>query len=119
VRIFTAGASGVIGPRLVLLLIKEGHTVAEMTRSPDKASVLRTLGAEPVVCDVSDTTALTRPLVDFRPGPGTYYQDSPPDPPRIHLDDASRQTLPSLAAPPGVTLVVDDRATAGNPDTGP
>jgi hypothetical protein len=30
-------------------------------------------------------------------GPGTYYQDSAPDTPRIHLDDAARQTLPSLA----------------------
>jgi hypothetical protein len=45
-------------------------------------------------------------------GPGTYYQDSPPDPPRIHVHDAARQTLPSLAVPPRVTLVVDDRATA-------
>lgn len=202
-RIFIAGASGVIGTRLVSLLVKQGHTVAGMTRSPDKASALRALGAEPVICDVFDTAALTGALAGFRPdvvfhqltdlperaedipsfgernsrirgegtrnllaaaaaagagriiaqsisweqpidrgraataeheraildaggvvirygqfwGPGTYYQDSPPDPPRIHVDDAARQRLPSLAAPPGVTLVVDDRA--GGPDARP
>ena len=43
-------------------------------------------------------------------GPGTYYETGPPDPPRIHVDDAARQTLPALAAPPGVTIVADDRA---------
>lgn len=42
-------------------------------------------------------------------GPGTYYETAPP-PPRIHVDDAARQTLPSLAAPPGLTVVIDDRA---------
>ena len=43
-------------------------------------------------------------------GPGTYYPDAPPPPPRVSLDEAARQTLAALAAPPGVTLVVDDRA---------
>ena len=43
-------------------------------------------------------------------GPGTYYPGAPPEPPRIHADDAARQTLPALAAPPGVTIVADDRA---------
>ena len=36
----------------------------------------------------------------------------PPDPPRIHVDDAARLTLPSLRVPAGVTIVVDDRALA-------
>jgi nucleoside-diphosphate-sugar epimerase len=54
VRIFIAGSSGVIGTRLIPLLIKEGHTIAGMTRSPDKASML---GAEAVVCDVFDDAA--------------------------------------------------------------
>jgi len=44
-------------------------------------------------------------------GPGTYYPAAPPNPPRIHVDDAARQTLPALGAPPGVTIVADDRAT--------
>jgi hypothetical protein len=43
-------------------------------------------------------------------GPGTFYPGAPPQPPRIHVDDAARLTLPTLAVPPGVTIVADDRA---------
>jgi nucleoside-diphosphate-sugar epimerase len=35
-RVFVAGASGVIGVRLVPLLVAAGHEVAGMTRSPGK-----------------------------------------------------------------------------------
>jgi nucleoside-diphosphate-sugar epimerase len=48
VRIFIAGATGVIGVRLVPLLVADGHTVAGMTRSADKAGRLGELGAKPV-----------------------------------------------------------------------
>jgi hypothetical protein len=51
-------------------------------------------------------------------GPGTYYQTAPPDSPRIHVDDAARQTLPALAAPPGLTIVADDRAASPGPPLG-
>jgi uncharacterized protein YbjT (DUF2867 family) len=58
-RIFLAGATGVIGVRLIPLLVGEGHQVAGMTRSPAKNELLRDLGAEPVVCDVYDAEALS------------------------------------------------------------
>jgi len=209
VRIFVAGATGVIGVRLVPLLAADGHVVAGMTRSARNAGLLAELGAQPVVCDVFDADALTRALVSFAPyvvfhqltdlpddagdlaafsdrndrmrgegtrnllaaadaaraerviaqsiswelpsasrravtaaheravlaangvvirygqlyGPGTYYPGVPPEPPRIHVDDAARRTLPALAAPAGVTIVADDRAqpaSAGEqPDRGP
>jgi nucleoside-diphosphate-sugar epimerase len=195
-RIFVAGATGVIGIRLVRLLVAGGHTVAGMTRSAGKVGLLRELGAEPVVCDVFDQAALTQAVSAFCPevvfhqltdlpdeaadlgrfsdrndrmrrdgtrnlldaataakaqrtiaqsiswelptesrraitasheravlqaggvvirygqlyGPGTFYETAPPEPPRIHVDDAARMTLPALAVPPGVTIVVDDRA---------
>jgi nucleoside-diphosphate-sugar epimerase len=202
VRIFVAGASGVIGTRLVPLLVAEGHVVAGMTRSSGKAGLLAGLGAEPIVADVFDADALTRAVVSFAPevvfhqltdlpdnaadiaafgdrndrvrgegtrnllaaaaaaragrviaqsiswelpsaahraataaheravletggvvirygqlyGPGTYYPSAPPDPPRIHVDDAARQSLPALTAPTGVTLVADDRAARNERD---
>ena len=202
-RIFVAGASGVIGARLVPLLVAEGHVVAGMTRSAAKAGLLAGMGAEPVVADVFDTQALTQAVVSFAPevifhqltdlpdnageiaaygdrndrmrsegtrnllaaaaaagaarviaqsiswelpsaprravtaaheravlaaggvvirygqlyGPGTYYPSAPPGPPRIHVDDAARQSLPALTAPAGVTLVADDRA-AGDHEAG-
>jgi nucleoside-diphosphate-sugar epimerase len=67
VRIFVAGASGVIGVRLVPLLVAAGHAVAGMTRSPDKAAALRELGAAPVVCDVYDADALRGAVEVFAP----------------------------------------------------
>jgi nucleoside-diphosphate-sugar epimerase len=196
VRIFVAGASGVIGSRLVPLLVADGHAVAGMTRSAHKVRLLRELGAEPVVCDVFDADALTRAVIAFAPdivfdqltdlpdnaadipafsdrnnrirgegtrnllavaaaasagpviaqsiswelpgesgraataeheravlraggvvirygqlyGPGTYYETTQPEPPRVHVDDAARQTVPAIGVPAGVTIVVDDRA---------
>ena len=191
-----AGASGVIGSRLVPLLVADGHAVAGMTRSTHKADLLRELGAEPVICDVFDADALTRAVIAFAPdivfhqltdlpdnaadipafsernnrirgegtrnllavaaaasagpviaqsiswelpgesgraataeheravlraggvvirygqlyGPGTYYETTQPEPPRVHVDDAARQTVPAIGVPAGVTIVVDDRA---------
>jgi UDP-glucose 4-epimerase len=66
-RIFLAGASGVIGIRLLPLLVEQGHVVAAMTRSPAKAEQLRRLGGEPVVCDVFDADRLAEAVAGFRP----------------------------------------------------
>jgi nucleoside-diphosphate-sugar epimerase len=66
-RIFVAGASGVIGSRVVPLLVARGDVVAGMTRSSEKTTVLRGLGAEPVVCDVYDADALAGAVSAFEP----------------------------------------------------
>jgi uncharacterized protein YbjT (DUF2867 family) len=192
VRIFLAGASGVIGRRLLPLLVQDGHAVAAMTRSPEKAEHLRALGGEPVVCDVFDAERLVEEVTRFRPeavmhqvtdlpdrldelearaagndrirsegtrnliaaaqaaaadrfvaqsiawhppgdrgkvvdrherqvleidgvvarygrlyGPGTYYEDELPPPPRVQLDEAVRATPPLLDAPSGIVTIVD------------
>ena len=191
-RIFLAGASGVLGVRLVPLLVADGHVVAGMTRSPRKVEMLRGLGAEPVVCDVYDDATLTDLVVAFRPelvmhqltdlpddeaslanagdanarmrregtrnllaaadaaassrflaqsvaweltgsggaakeelertvlavggvvlrygrfyGPGTYHA-KPPEPPRVQIDAAARQTAALLDAPSGIVEVVEE-----------
>ncbi|WP_433579891.1 NAD-dependent epimerase/dehydratase family protein [Nocardia brasiliensis] len=66
-RIFLAGATGVIGTRLVPLLIAAGHEVAGMTRSAGKSEQVRAAGAEPVICDVYDADALTAAVREFGP----------------------------------------------------
>jgi nucleoside-diphosphate-sugar epimerase len=66
-RIFLAGASGVIGTRLIPLLVNAGHTVGGMTRSANKAAMLAKLGAEPIVVDVFDRTALIEAVRNFEP----------------------------------------------------
>jgi uncharacterized protein YbjT (DUF2867 family) len=67
-RVFLAGASGVIGRRLIPLLVKAGYVVGGLTRSADKLDELRLLGAEPIRCDVFDREALIRVVGDFAPG---------------------------------------------------
>jgi nucleoside-diphosphate-sugar epimerase len=52
VKLFLAGASGVLGRRLVPLLVEAGHEVVGLTRSESKRSLLEDLGAEPLVGDV-------------------------------------------------------------------
>ena len=78
-RIFVAGASGVIGVRLVPLLVDAGHEVAGMTRSPDKIDLVRGLGAEPVVCDVYDADVLAREVSAFRPDLVMHQMTDLPD----------------------------------------
>ena len=66
-RIFVAGATGVMGSRLVPLLVAQGHEVAGMTRSAAKAQGLDGLGVTPIVCDVFDLPALTEAVAGFQP----------------------------------------------------
>jgi nucleoside-diphosphate-sugar epimerase len=193
VRIFLAGASGVIGQHLIPLLVDGGHIVGGMTRSPHKTPHLRSLGAEPIVCDVYDRESLTIAVAFFQPdlvlheltdlpddpreinesaalnarirlegtrnliaasqqagvgrilaqsvawamppgpsadavtaleasvlavggtvlrygqfyGPGTYYEHEPPSRPRVHIDEAARQTIAALESTPGTIEIVE------------
>ncbi len=190
-RVFLAGASGVIGLRLVPLLVAAGNEVSAMTRTAAKRPLLRELGAHPVVCDVYDAEALRAAVVSFDPdlvmhqltdlpdtpdripefaarndrirtegtrnllaaaraagahrfmaqsiawlrptggeavaehermvldagglvirygrlyGPGTFYPDTPPAQPRIHVDQAARETVRLMDAEPGVAEAVE------------
>jgi uncharacterized protein YbjT (DUF2867 family) len=67
VRVFLAGASGVIGQRLIPRLVQAGHVVGGMTRSSSKTALLAQLGAEPILCDVFDRDALIQAVRDFNP----------------------------------------------------
>jgi nucleoside-diphosphate-sugar epimerase len=188
-RIFLAGATGVIGSRLLPFMLAEGHIVAAMTRTPTKIDELRTAGATPVLCNVFDQASLTAAVKAFRPdvvvhqltdlpnkveqladflpanarirgegtrnllaaaraasapgflaqsiawgtgpvieahengvtsaggtvlrygmfyGPGTWYEGEPPAPPRIHIDEAVRRTMPFVAGPPGVFTITEE-----------
>jgi nucleoside-diphosphate-sugar epimerase len=63
-RILVAGATGVIGRRLMPLLTRAGHDVIGITRSELKT---RERGAEMVAADVFDAAALTRIMASIRP----------------------------------------------------
>jgi nucleoside-diphosphate-sugar epimerase len=89
-RVFVAGASGVIGMRLMPLLIDEGHAVAGMTRTPERAADLADLGAIPVVCDVYDVNAMTAAVMSFAPEVVIHQLTDLPDDAREIADHAER-----------------------------
>jgi 2-alkyl-3-oxoalkanoate reductase len=67
VRVFVAGASGVIGQYLVPGLISAGHDVTASTRSPAKASRLKDQGATPVIVDGLDRQAVLKAVTAAQP----------------------------------------------------
>jgi nucleoside-diphosphate-sugar epimerase len=66
-RVFVAGAAGVIGQQLLPRLAARGHQVTASTRSPAKAQRLRALGAEPVVLDGLDAMAVGEAVARAEP----------------------------------------------------
>jgi 2-alkyl-3-oxoalkanoate reductase len=66
-RVFVAGATGVIGQYLVPALIAAGHQVTGSTRSPSKAGQLTTAGATPAIVDGLDREAVLRAVKDAQP----------------------------------------------------
>lgn len=65
-RIFLAGAAGVIGRRLVPLLVADGHDVVGTTRSAENAAWLRGMNVTPAVLDIFDADAVMRALMEAR-----------------------------------------------------
>src|SRR4029077_8925841 len=65
-RVFVAGATGVIGRRLLPALRAAGHEPIAMTRSPERAGALTAQGIEAVVCDAYDADGLTRAVAEAR-----------------------------------------------------
>ena len=66
-RVFVAGATGVIGRPLVRQLREAGHEVSGTARSRQGTETIRRLGAEPVIVDALDTEALRRTVIESRP----------------------------------------------------
>lgn len=66
-HIFLAGATGVIGRRIVPVLLAEGHEVTGITRTMSRAEALQATGAMPVVVDAYDRQALMHAVSDAEP----------------------------------------------------
>jgi nucleoside-diphosphate-sugar epimerase len=66
-KIFVAGATGVLGRALVPKLVAAGHDVVGMTRSASKQDLVRSLGASPVVADALDRDAVALAVASAEP----------------------------------------------------
>jgi 2-alkyl-3-oxoalkanoate reductase len=95
-RVFLAGATGVIGRRLLPLLLAEGHEVTGMTRSAARTEQLRAVGAEAVVADAFDAEQLKRAVAEARPDAVIHQLTSIPpriDPRKMERDFATNDRL--------------------------
>jgi nucleoside-diphosphate-sugar epimerase len=84
-KIFVAGGTGAIGRPLIARLLANGHSVAALTRSPEKAQALVEQGIEPAIADVFDPEAVRQVIGRVRPEvvieqltalPRTYTRES-------------------------------------------
>jgi nucleoside-diphosphate-sugar epimerase len=66
-KVFVAGATGVLGRKLVPQLVARGHEVVGMTRSASKQDLVRSLGARPVVADALDPDAVAQAVASAEP----------------------------------------------------
>jgi nucleoside-diphosphate-sugar epimerase len=66
-KIFVAGATGVLGRALVPKLVAAGHDVVGMTRSASKQDLVRSLGGSPVVADALDRDAVALAVASAEP----------------------------------------------------
>jgi 2-alkyl-3-oxoalkanoate reductase len=111
-RVFLAGASGVIGRRLIPQLLAHGHQVTAMTRSPGNRAALSRLGAEPVVADALDAGAVSAAVAGARPDAVIHQLTALPariDPRKMERDFAANDRLRSE----GTRILVDAAQSAG------
>jgi 2-alkyl-3-oxoalkanoate reductase len=66
-KVFVAGATGVLGRALVPQLVARGHEVVGMTRSASKQDLVRSLGARPAVADALDPDAVAEAVASAEP----------------------------------------------------
>ncbi len=66
-KVFVAGATGVLGRELIPQLVTAGHQVVGMTRSASKQDLVRSLGARPVVADALDPDAVAQAVASAEP----------------------------------------------------
>ena len=59
-KVFVTGATGVVGRRAVPLLVRAGHEVTALARTPEKAAAMQRAGARPVAVDLFDADGVRR-----------------------------------------------------------
>jgi nucleoside-diphosphate-sugar epimerase len=66
-KVFVAGATGVVGKRLVPLLVSSGYEVTASTRSAEKEGWLREVGSRPAVVDALDRDGVMQAVLQAEP----------------------------------------------------
>ena len=110
-RVFLAGATGVIGTPLVPQLLEAGHKVSAMTRSVLRAGHLEAVGADPVVCDVFDADGVLAAMADASPELVIHQLTALP--PRIDWEDPNVFDENNRVRTEGTRILVDAALATG------
>ena len=110
-RVFLAGATGVIGTPLVPQLLQAGHQVTAMTRSVLRASQLEAAGADPVVCDVFDADGVRAAMADA--SPDAVIHELTALPPRLDWGDPNVFDTHNRVRAEGGRVLLDAALAAG------
>ena len=113
-RIFVAGATGVLGRHLIPRLVAVGHEVTATTRTPGKLAQLREAGAEPVVVHGLDREGVIAAVLAAAPvltAPegivlryGTFYGPGASD---ILLDVVRKRQVPVIGGGTGIWSFIE------------
>jgi len=110
-RVFLAGATGVIGRPLVPQLLAAGHEVTAMTRSVLRATQLEAAGADPVVCDVFDADRVRAVVADASPEAVVHQLTALP--PRLDWSDSSLFDAHNRVRYEGARILVEAALATG------
>ncbi len=129
-RVLVAGATGVIGSRLVPLLTAVGHEVVGLSRSPARAAAIEAAGARTVVADALDRAALAAAVREAAPDAVVNLLTAIPaalDPRRLARDfaatnrlrtEGTRNLIEAAEAAGTRRLIAEGLAYAYQPGTG-
>ena len=110
-RIFLAGATGVIGQPLLRTLAANGHDVVAMTRSKSKFDAIEDLGGRAVECNVFDRDRLLDVVTRARPDVVVHQLTAIPD--RINTRKVNRDlALTNRLRTEGTRLLIEAAQTA-------
>ena len=110
-RVFLAGATGVIGAPLVTQLLEAGHEVTAMTRSGLRADQLEAAGADPVVCDIFDADGVRAAVAAASPEVVIHQLTSLP--PRLDWGDLNVFDANNRVRTEGTRVLVDAAVATG------
>jgi nucleoside-diphosphate-sugar epimerase len=124
VKVFVTGATGVLGRRVVPLLIAAGHEVTAVARSDGKAERLRTIGATPIRIDLFDADAVRGALAGHEAAINlaTHIPSPREAAKRSGWDENDRirrevsANLASAAGPAGVPVLIQESIALTYPD---
>jgi nucleoside-diphosphate-sugar epimerase len=109
-KVFVAGATGVLGRPLVRALVAAGHEVVGTTRTPAKVNAIEADGAKGVLCEALDRDAVFAAVTSAQPDVVVHQLTDLPD--RITRMRKSREATNRLRRE-GTRYLVDAAKEAG------